>query len=145
MWQLGQPSSCGGDLDFLVLMMLSFDDNNIVGDRVYSFRVVSSVVMKTEIGRREAGITDEPRNPKKCLVNNGKAKVPPKMSLIRLKAHYDRLCVPRGQLTACSKTLTLQILCVTYTKDVHRSYTRNKDLCDQQISTFYSAYSALNN
>ena len=130
------------------MMMLSFDDNNIVGDdgdRVYSFRRVSSLVMKTEIGRREAGITDEPRNPKKCLVNNGKAKVPPKMSLIRLKAHYDRLCVPRGQLTACSKTLTLQILCVTYTKDVHRSYTRNKDLCDQQISTFYSAYSALNN
>ena len=89
-------------------MMLSFDDNNIVGDRVYSFRVVSSVVMKTEIGRREAGITDEPRNPKKCLVNNGKAKVPPKMSLIRLKAHYDRLCLPRGQLTVCSKTLTIQ-------------------------------------
>ena len=52
------------------MMMLSVDDNNIVGDdgdRVYSFRVVSSLVMKTEIGSREACITDEPRNPKRCL------------------------------------------------------------------------------
>ena len=101
--------------------------------------------MKTEIGRQKAGITDDPRNPKRCLVNNGEVKVPPKMFLIRLKAHYDRLCLPRGQLTACSKTLTLQILCVTYTKDVHHSYTRNEDLFDQQVSTFFSACSALNN
>ena len=93
------------------MMMLSFDDNNIVGDdgdRVYSFRRVSSLVMKTEIGRQKAGITDDPRNPGMCLVNNGEAKVPPKMFLIRLKAHYDRLCLPRGQLTVCSKTLTIQ-------------------------------------
>ena len=130
------------------MMMLSVDDNNFVGDdgdKVYSFRVVSSLVMKTEIGSREAGITDEPRNPKRCLVNNGKAKVPPKMFLIRLKAHYDRLCLPRGQLTACSKTLTLQILCVTCTKDVHHSYTRKEGLGDQQVSTIYSARAALNN
>ena len=130
------------------MMMLSVDDNNFVGDDgdgVYSVCVVSSVVMKTEIGRQKAGITDEPRNPKRCLVNNGKAKLPPTMFSIRLKAHYDRLCLPRGQLTACSKTLTLQILCVTCTKDVHHSYTRNKDLCDQQVSTIYSACAALNN
>ena len=90
--------------------MLSFDDNNIVGDdgdRVYSFRVVSSLVKKTEIERQKAGITDDPRNPKRRLVNNGETKVPPKM-MIRLKAHYDRLCLPRGQLTVCSKTLTIQ-------------------------------------
>ena len=108
------------------MMMLSVDDNNFVGDdgdRVYSFRVVSSVVMETEIGK---------------LVSQ-------KMFLFRPKAHYDRLCLPRGQLTACSKTLTLQILCVTCTKDVHHSYTRNKDLCDQQVLTFYRACAALNN
>ena len=118
------------------MMMLLVDDNNIVGDdgdRVYSVCVVSSVVMKTQIGSREAGITDEPRNPKRCLVNNGKAKVPPKMFLIRLKAHYDRLCVPRGQLTACSKTLTVQILCVTYTKDVHHSYKKQGSLLSTSI------------
>ena len=117
--------------------MLSFDDNNIVGDRVYSFRVVSSVVMKTEIGRREAGITDEPRNPKKCLVNNGKAKVPPKMSLIRLKAHYDRLCLPRGQLTVCSKTLTIQnSLCHLYERCPSFIYKKQGSVLSTSINIF---------
>ena len=96
------------------MMMLSVDDNNFVGDdgdRVYSFRVVSSVVMETEIGK---------------LVSQ-------KMFLFRPKAHYDRLCLPRGQLTACSKTLTVQILCVTYTKDVHHSYKKQGSLLSTSI------------
>ena len=44
------------------MMMLSVDDNNFVGDdgdKVYSLRVVSSLVMKTEIGRLVSQMTQE--------------------------------------------------------------------------------------